>query len=57
MLIGYARVSTLDQNPQLQIEALNEAGVKRYLRKKYQGQVQNDFSWRMHFIICVKAIR
>ena len=57
MLIGYARVSTLDQNPQLQIEALNEAGVKRYLRKKYQGQVQNVFNWKMRLTICVREIR
>ena len=26
MLVGYARVSTLDQNPSLQIDALREAG-------------------------------
>jgi DNA invertase Pin-like site-specific DNA recombinase len=41
MLIGYARVSTLDQNPQLQIEALNEAGCKKIFIEKISGQVQN----------------
>ncbi|HRB46544.1 MAG TPA: recombinase family protein [Nitrosomonas sp.] len=41
MLIGYARVSTLDQNPQLQIEALNEAGCKKIFTEKISGQVQN----------------
>lgn len=28
-IIGYARVSTTDQNPQLQLDALQEAGVTR----------------------------
>ncbi len=37
MLIGYARVSTLDQNPQLQIEALNEAGCKKIFKEKISG--------------------
>ena len=37
MLIGYARVSTLDQNPQLQIEALNEAGCKKIFTEKISG--------------------
>ncbi len=37
MLIGYARVSTLDQNPQLQIEALNEAGCTKIFTEKISG--------------------
>ncbi|WP_442401654.1 recombinase family protein, partial [Mycobacterium sp.] len=28
-VIGYARVSTTDQNPQLQLDALEEAGATR----------------------------
>lgn len=37
MLVGYARVSTLDQNPQHQIDALNEAGCKRIFTEKISG--------------------
>lgn len=37
MLIGYARVSTLDQNPQLQIEALSEAGCTKIFTEKISG--------------------
>ena len=37
MLIGYARVSTLDQNPQLQIEALDDAGCKKIFTEKISG--------------------
>ena len=35
--IGYARVSTLDQNPQLQIDALNEIGCKKIFTEKISG--------------------
>ena len=34
MLIGYARVSTQDQNLDLQIEALNQAGCKKLFEDK-----------------------
>ncbi len=34
MLIGYTRVSTMDQNPQHQIDALNEAGCKKIFTEK-----------------------
>src|SRR5690242_3216954 len=37
MLVGYARVSTLDQNPRLQIDALKQAGCERLYIEKASG--------------------
>lgn len=37
MKIGYARVSTLDQNPQLQIDALEKAGCEKIFVDKITG--------------------
>ena len=37
MLVGYARVSTRDQSPALQLDALREAGCDRVLTEKASG--------------------
>ena len=54
-LIGYARVSTLDQNPQLQIDALKAAGVPE--DRIYQEQVSSAAEKRPQFDLMMRDAR
>jgi len=37
MRVGYARVSTIDQNPELQLEALRRAGCEKVFTERGSG--------------------
>lgn len=41
MLIGYARDSTQDQNPELQIDALHSAGCEKVFQEKASDAKRN----------------
>ncbi len=53
MLIGYARVSTQDQNPDLQKDALKKAGCERVLVDKISGAT----SERPGYAAAMQALR
>lgn len=53
MLIGYARVSTTDQNPQLQIDDLEQAGCKQI----YQDRISGSKKSRPELEACLKSLR
>lgn len=53
MNIGYARVSTNDQDTQLQIDALNSVGCDRIYEEKLSGAKKD----RPELIQCLKSLR
>lgn len=53
MIVGYARVSTQDQNPQLQLDALVAAGCERVFHEKATGGVRE----RPELTICIRTLR
>ena len=53
MKIGYARVSTNDQDTQLQIDALNAAGCERIYQETQSGAKQD----RLELQQCLKSLR
>ena len=53
MLIGYARVSTTDQNPELQIDELEESGCEQIYQDKISGSIRD----RPELTACLKTLR
>jgi len=53
MIIGYARVSTQDQNPQLQLDALSAAGCEQVFQEKATGK----FRERPELTACLRSLR
>ncbi|MBA2777774.1 recombinase family protein [Billgrantia kenyensis] len=53
MIIGYARVSTQDQNPQLQRDALEEAGCEQVFEERVTGTKRE----RPELQACLRALR
>lgn len=53
-IIGYARVSTTDQNPQLQLDALEEAGAARIFT---DHGVSGSAACRPHLDACLDHLR
>jgi len=53
MIIGYARVSTQDQNPTLQLDALATAGCEQVFHEKATGKFRD----RPELINCLRTLR
>ncbi len=53
MIIGYARVSTQDQNPELQLNALRGAGCEELFQEKATGK----FRERPELTACLRSMR
>jgi len=53
MIIGYARVSTIDQNPELQVDALERAGAEQVFQEKFTGTLKE----RPELSQCLRMLR
>jgi DNA invertase Pin-like site-specific DNA recombinase len=53
MIVGYARVSTQDQNPQLQLDALSQAGCEQVFHEKATGMLRE----RPELTACLRTLR
>src|SRR5690606_41876933 len=53
MIIGYARVSTNDQNPELQVDALEKAGAEQVFQEKFTGTSRE----RPELAQCLRMLR
>ncbi|TQE98109.1 MAG: recombinase family protein [Spiribacter salinus] len=53
MIIGYARVSTHDQDPQLQLDALSEAGCDQVFQERITGTQRE----RPELNACLRSLR
>lgn len=53
MIIGYARVSTQDQNPELQVDALGKAGCEQIFKENYTGKLRE----RPELSHCLRTLR
>jgi DNA invertase Pin-like site-specific DNA recombinase len=53
MIIGYARVSTQDQNPELQLDALTSSGCEQIFHEKVTGKFRD----RPELAACLRSLR
>lgn len=53
MIIGYARVSTQDQHPELQLDALTNAGCEQIFQEKMTGTLRE----RPELSLCLRTLR
>jgi DNA invertase Pin-like site-specific DNA recombinase len=53
MIIGYARVSTQDQNPELQADALRREGAEQIFQEKVTGALRE----RAELSQCLRILR
>lgn len=53
MVIGYARVSTNDQNPELQVDALEKVGAEQIFQEKFTGTLKE----RPELSQCLRMLR